>query len=94
MFKKMTTLATVAALAALALSLTACAKPMNINGVTYRPYGLINASERQNPNVEYDISIGNLVWSVLLCETIIAPVYFFGWDIMKPVGPKTSQVPH
>jgi hypothetical protein len=38
----------------------------------------------------YEIIPGNVVWSVILIETIIAPVYFVGFSMFEPVRPKTS----
>ena len=32
--------------------------------------------------------VGNVVWSVLLVETVIAPIYFLGFSLFEPVGPK------
>lgn len=63
-----------------------CGQPKSINGVTYDTYGVLNADTHKNPNIKYEISVGNVVWSILLFETVIAPVYFFGFDIYNPVG--------
>jgi hypothetical protein len=69
---------------AIAVMLTACGKPKTINGVNHPTVGVFTLSER-DPNVHYEVSVGNVVWSILLCETIAAPVYFVDWSIMNPV---------
>lgn len=56
--------------------------------ITYDTYGLFNKEDKRNPNVEYRIIIGNIVWSVILVETIIAPFYFWGFSMWEPVGLK------
>jgi len=78
-----------------ALSLSACAQSKVINGVEYRGYGLVNKEDRKNPNIEYKIVWGNVIWAAILVESVVAPVYFIGWSIMEPVGPKdVNQAPH
>ena len=74
-----------------ALAFSGCAQRKTIDNVTYDTYGLFNEDSKQNPNVEYDISVGNVVWSIILFETIIAPVYFIGFDLYEPVGPKSNN---
>lgn len=74
-----------------ALALSGCARPKVIGGVEYRPYGLMNADQRKNSRVEYDVVWGNVVWACILSETLIAPIYFFGFSLFEPVGPKKSE---
>lgn len=81
---------TIATAIALALSLSACAKPHTMCGVTYDSYGLLNADDKKNPDVQYEIVWGNVIWSVILVETVVMPIYFFGFSIFQPVGPKPS----
>jgi len=57
---------------------------------TYVQYGLFDENKR-NPNIEYEVSIGNFIWGVLLCETVIAPIIIFGWYLYEPVGPKVTD---
>ena len=61
-----------------------------IKGKVYGTYGLINSDEMKNPDIEYRLIIGNLIWSCLLVETIIAPIYFIGFSLYEPVGSKTN----
>lgn len=70
------------------LALSGCADTKTICGATYDSYGLFNADDKKNPDIQYKLVVGNLIWGVILFETIIAPVYFFGFSIMEPVGQK------
>ena len=63
----------------------ACGDSKVIDGVEYETYGLINRDEIRNPNIKYKVIIGNVVWGIILCETIVAPVYFFGFSLHEPV---------
>lgn len=84
--------ALIAAMAAVIL-LTACgAEEKKINGVTYATYGLFNKDENKNPNVQYEISGWSIVWSIIFVETIIAPIYFIGFDLYQPVAMKDPNL--
>lgn len=69
----------------LAVMLSACARGMNVNGKYEDPQGVFTD---RNPKVQYKVSVGNVVWGVILFETIIAPVIIFGWYLWEPVGAK------
>lgn len=71
-----------------ALMLVACADEKTINGVTYRPYGLLNESTCKNDSVEYEISMAAVISSVLFCEVIVPPIYSVGYNLWEPVGLK------
>ena len=73
------------------LAFTGCGETKRIDNVTYDTYGLFNKDDKRNPNVEYKIIVGNIVWSVLLCETIIAPIYFLGFSMYEPVCKKPDN---
>lgn len=77
----------------LSLTLAGCADNKVINGTTYETYGLLNRDEVRDPNIVYTISTGNVIWGILLCETIVAPLYFFGWSIYEPEGPRRTTPP-
>lgn len=64
----------------------ACGDSKVIDGVDYETYGFINKDEVKNPKIKYQVITGNVVWGILLCETIVAPVYFFGFSLHEPVG--------
>jgi hypothetical protein len=42
----------------------------------------------KHDSIIYEPSLGNVVWSIVLIETVVAPVYFVGWSIMEPVKKK------
>lgn len=73
---------------ALASSLGACAREANICGTTYTPYGLLNENDKKNPDIEYEVVWGNVFWGIVLMGTIVAPIYFGGFSLFQPVGPK------
>jgi len=76
------------------LSLAAgCGDTKTIKGVEYDTYGLFNKDDNRNPDVKYRLVIGNIIWSVILVETIIAPIYFLGFSLYEPVGVKDSSEP-
>jgi hypothetical protein len=35
--------------------------------------------------VQYKTVVGNVIWGIILVETIIAPIYFFGFSLYEPV---------
>jgi len=71
------------------LLLTACgAEEKTIDGVKYGTYGVVNATEMKNPNIHYELSGWSIFWSIVFSETIIAPVYFIGWDLYEPISKK------
>lgn len=76
------------AAALIAAMLTGCGQPINHAGKHYPTYGLFNQDTSKSEKMCYEVSIGNVVWSILLIETIVAPVYFVGWSLWNPVGPK------
>ena len=61
---------------------------MTICGVTYDSYGMLNQDDKKNPDIQYEIVWGNVIWAALLVETVIFPIYFFGFSIMQPIGKK------
>lgn len=87
----MKTLNKLALILAVVLLMVSCGDMKVINGVQYDTYGLLNANQKKNPDVEYEIVVGNIIWSVLLFETIGAPIYFIGFSLYEPVGPIDSN---
>ena len=47
-----------------------------------------------NPNIEYRLVMGNVIWSVILIETIVGTVYFVGFDLYEPIGKKNDIDPN
>lgn len=66
--------------------LSACGSSKSIDGKTYGTYGLINQGEMRNDKIHYRLVKGNVVWSIILCETFFAPLYFVGFSLYEPVG--------
>ena len=61
-------------------------KTFKIDGkyVLVEPYGWADLDEK-NEKVKYKTNVGNVVWSIVLCETIVAPIVFTGWYLFEPV---------
>ena len=68
--------------------LSACGNAKKIDGKEYGTYGLFNEDSMKNPNIEYRIITGNVVWSIILIESVLFPIYFVGFDLYEPVGKK------
>lgn len=81
------TLLIVAALAS-TLLLTACGNDKTINGKNYPTYGVFNEESHRDPAIAYEVSPGSVIWAIILCETIVFPVYIVGWDLWQPVHAK------
>lgn len=92
----------VALVLALVFTLSACGSNMVLSdkGVTkeYGTIGLFNMAvdddsviEMKYPNIQYRIIWGNVIWGVILSETLIFPVYFFGFSCLEPVGLKAVK---
>ena len=69
----------------LIMSLTACGSEKTINGITFDTQGIFTI-DKMNPKIEYKLIIGNFVWGLILFETIVAPIYFFGFSLFEPIG--------
>jgi hypothetical protein len=76
----------------LTTSLYGCGDTKVIDGVEYDTYGILNSNNKKNEKIEYDYIVGNVVWGIILFETIIAPVYFFGFSLFEPVGEKSETI--
>jgi len=78
--------------AIMTLSFTGCADKKTIDGVTYDTYGLLDSDSKQNPNIEYELQWGNIVWSIVLAQLLFIPtIYFLGFSLWEPVGPKITN---
>lgn len=73
------------------LTLASCAdsKKFNIDGkeVTVEPYGWFDLSQK-NDSVNYRVNTGNVVWSIILSETVVVPVLLTGDQLFEPVSKK------
>lgn len=66
---------------------------MTINNVERKPVGLISMNVSSNlitsnysKDIQYEICWGNVIWGIILSETIIVPIYFFGFSMFNPIG--------
>jgi len=75
------------------LLIVGCGDKMVIEGRTYDTYGILNMDESKNPDIQYKLIVGNVVWSILLFQTIVMPVYFVGWSLYEPVGLRENYIP-
>ncbi len=73
----------------LCVSLVGCGSTKVIGGIEYDTHGLLN-KEKENPNIQYKLVWGNIIWGAVLFETVVAPIYFYGFSIWEPIGPKTK----
>lgn len=73
-----------------ALLVAGCGDDLTVDGRTYETYGLLNQDEEKSPSLHYDVIWGNVIWGCILAETVIAPVYFFGFSIFEPTGKKEN----
>lgn len=78
---------TISVLLASAFLLSSCGGA-TVCGVQYDSYGLLNQDEKKNSDISYKISVGSLVVGIIFLETIIVPIYVFGFDLFTPVGKK------
>lgn len=70
--------------------LSACGNDKIIDGKHYETFGLANQEAHQDPSISYEISAGSVIWGIILCETVVVPIYVIGWDLYQPVKKKTD----
>lgn len=66
--------------------LIGCGTNMEYKGKLYDTYGLFNKEEVMDECIDYELIVGNVILGIFFVETIIAPIYFFGFSIYEPVG--------
>ncbi len=71
-----------------------CGQSKVINGIERKPVGLATKYVPRNlfkstysDSIQYEPCWGNIIWGIVLCETVIAPIYFFGFSMFNPVSP-------
>lgn len=78
------------------MMLTSCAdsKSFVIDGETVEvePYGWGNENSTKVEGVTYDVCVGNVVWSVILVETVIAPVWITAVALWEPVSYEPNKI--
>lgn len=70
------------------MALTSCGGSLVIDGVKYRPYGLLNRASEMDDRVRYEPIWGNVIWGAVFLWTYAVPIYFYGFSVMEPVGLK------
>ena len=67
-------------------------KTFEIDGkqVTVEPYGWADLGGK-NKEVKYKANVGNVVLSIIFCQTIVAPVVLTGWYLFEPIELKTIK---
>jgi len=63
-----------------------CGNDKQIGGVTYKTYGLLNKDVEKTSRIRYEPIWGNIIWGCILFQTVIAPVYFFGFSTWEPIS--------
>jgi hypothetical protein len=76
---------------ALVLFLTSCADSKRLPGngsdrEVVEPYGFLNEDTTRLDCVDYEPSIGNVIWGIILIETIVVPLYINLFSIYEPVS--------
>ena len=68
-----------------------CGRSVVIDNVVRKPVGLVSKlmpsnlySSTYSDSVQYEVCWGNVFWGIALVETIIAPIYFFGFSMFNP----------
>jgi hypothetical protein len=73
------------------MTVTSCAdsRAFEIDGKNevVQAYGWMNPAVK-NDSINYRVCVGNLVWSIVLSETILAPVIITGIGLYEPVSKK------
>lgn len=71
---------------AVGLMMTSCADNKVIDGVKYRPYGLINEGECRNDSIHYEVAMDAAFSGVLFSEFLFIPtIYVFGYNLWEPM---------
>ena len=90
-------------LALIAIVLTSCADEKTIKVLnydktkvetkTFETYGPFCENLYYDQRIEYGVNVGNVVWDIILCETIFVPVILIGWELYEPVKAKPEYDP-
>lgn len=68
-------------------TLSSCADHKTINGVKYRPYGIINEGSEHNPDIYYEVSGWAVFSGIMFSECLLIPtIYTFGYNLWEPVS--------
>lgn len=76
--------------------LSSCAddKTLILNGreKTFEPYGWIDVHDVKNDSISYTVCAQNIVWDVILSETLIFPILCTGYELYEPDHVKVEFV--
>lgn len=72
----------------IAFVMASCADEKTIDGITYRPYGLLNEDICKNDSIQYQVSGWAICSGVIFFELIVPPIYTFGYNLWEPIGKK------
>jgi len=67
----------------MAILFIGCADDKIICGEKVETYGLLSFNDEKDW-VDYEISISNVFWGMVLVETIIVPIWLFGFELYEP----------
>jgi hypothetical protein len=71
---------------------TSCATTKIINTPTgvevVKPYGVLNKNVVKRDDVVYEVSVGNVIISILTVQTVVIPVWLIGWKLHNPINVK------
>ena len=83
----------IAVIVAVAFLCMSCGQNKVIEGKERKPVGIVSMCADfgdYSKKIHYEPCWGNIVWGVLLSETVIAPIYFFGFSMFNPVSVKDT----
>jgi len=83
----------IALLIAVSFVFMSCGQSKLIDGKEYKPVGLISMNcdlGDYSKKIHYEPCWGNIIWGAILCETVIAPIYFYGFSMFNPISVKDT----
>jgi len=72
-------------LALTGMTFNGCANDKIIDGKNYETYGLFNKDNIEDQCIKYEVSMLSTILGVIFIQTIIAPIYVFGFSLWEPV---------
>lgn len=58
----------------------------------FETYGFIDRDDLKDDRIRYKLVKGNIVWSILLSESIVGPILLLGFDAYEPVSIKKGEM--
>ena len=73
----------------LAVMLAGCGNSLKgQDGKIYECYGIIDKDDVKDPNIRYKLVTDNIIWDVILVETVVVPIWLLGFQTHCPVEAK------